>query len=137
MMICLPEQRIKKIKSLLPKLIDLERGREKYLEKHYNVAKVMDTWLNFPYKALTEQINCCLEKLTPGKKYAVDDIIALEMHFDDCLIKLYNILSSEYALNDQMVNIFYYMSKKTRQEKAILTEMLHHPETDFQTTQAI
>lgn len=47
----------------------------------------------------------------------------IELHFDDCLIKLYNILASENALSEAVSNIFYYMLKKTTKEKNMLAEM--------------
>jgi len=46
------------------------------------------------------------------------------MHFDDCLIKLYNILASENELSETVANTFYYMLKKTKKEETTLANML-------------
>ena len=48
------------------------------------------------------------------------------MHFDDCLIKLYNILASENELSETVANVFYHMSKKTKTENTMLAEMFYN-----------
>jgi hypothetical protein len=46
------------------------------------------------------------------------------LYFDDCLIKIYNILASENELSETVANTFYYMLKKTRKEQDVLAKML-------------
>ena len=56
----------------------------------------------------------------------MEELLKLELYFDDCLIKLYNILASENELSETMINIFYYMLKKTKKEETILARMLNN-----------
>jgi hypothetical protein len=46
----------------------------------------------------------------------IRDLIKMELYFDDCLIKLYNILASENELTETVANTFYYMLKKQKKE---------------------
>ncbi len=56
----------------------------------------------------------------------MEDLLKLELHFDDCLIKLYNILASENELNETVANTFYYMLKKTKKVQDILANILYN-----------
>ncbi len=99
------------IKSLIFELYEHEKERERYLERHKKIAEVMNCWLDFPCEKLTKQINECLEEnLNPDSEVTMEDLLNLELYFDDCLIKIYNILSAENALSETAANIFYYMS---------------------------
>ncbi len=70
----------------------------------------------------------------------MEDLIKIELYFDDCLIKLYNILAAENELSETVANIFYYMLKKTKKEQAMFADMLYnsknnlHSGISFQTT---
>lgn len=122
----------KEIKSLLFELYEHEADREKYLERHKNIARAMDCWLDFPCDKLNKQINECLElSMEKKSELKMEDILRLELHFDDCLIKIYNILSAENALSETAANIFYYMLKKTAREQNILANMLYNSKTNL------
>ena len=54
----------------------------------------------------------------------MEDILKIELHFDDCLIKIYNILAAEHAMGEDVANVFYYMLKKTKREKEIMANLL-------------
>jgi hypothetical protein len=56
------------------------------------------------------------------------------LHFDDCLIKLYNILAVENELSETVANIFYYMLKKTKKEQHMLANMLYKSKSHMQQT---
>lgn len=115
------------IKSIIFKLFEHEKEREKYLEKHKNIAKAMNCWLDFPCEKLNHQINECLEhNIGERTEVTMEDLLNLELHFDDCLIKIYNILAAENALSETAANIFYYMLKKTTKEQNIFAEMLYN-----------
>jgi len=125
----------KEIKSLLFELYEHEKNREKYLQRHKNIAKAMDCWLDFPCDKLNKQINECLELNMDDKSgLKMEDILKLELHFDDCLIKIYNILAAENALSETAANIFYYMLKKTTKEQNILANMLYNSKTNLHET---
>ncbi len=113
-----------KKKKLLNDLFEHEKEREAYLSKHKKIAEVMNSWLIFPCERLSNQIKACFEGLNTSSEISMEELLKLEMHFDDCLIKLYNILSSENALNETLVNTFYYMLKKTKKEKDLMADML-------------
>lgn len=113
-----------KIKSLIFDLYKHEKSREKYLEKHKKIARAMNCWLDFPCERLSNQIADCLKNINTGSAVTMEKIIKLEMHFDDCLIKLYNILASENELSETVANTFYYMLKKTKKEETTLANML-------------
>ncbi len=120
------------IKSLLFELYEHEKDREKYLERHKNIAKAMNCWLDFPCEKLSNQINECLENNFDKKsKVTMEDLLKLELHFDDCLIKIYNILAAENALSETAANIFYYMLKKTTKEQNILANMLYKSKSNL------
>ena len=103
---------------LLNDLYLYERNREKYLEKHKEIAKAMNCWLLYPSNKISNQISECFKNIKTGSSLSVTDLIKIELYFDNCLIKLYKALSNEDALNGTMANIFYYMVKKTKQEEA-------------------
>ncbi len=125
----------KEIRSLLFELYEHEKDREKYLERHKNIARAMNCWLDFPCEKLSKQINECLEHNFGEKsEVTMEDLLKLEMHFDDCLIKIYNILAAENALSDTAANIFYYMLKKTTKEQDILTKMLYNSKINLHET---
>ena len=122
----------KEIKSIIFELYEHEKDREKYLERHKNIAKAMNRWLNFPCEKLTNQINECLEhNIGEKSEVTMEDLLKLELHFDDCLIKIYNILAAENALSETVANIFYYMLKKTKKEQNILADMLYNSKSNL------
>jgi hypothetical protein len=114
------------MKMLIYDLYEHERSREKYLERHKKIAEVMNCWLDFPCEKLSNQISDCFKNLNTGANLSMEELIRIELHFDDCLIKLYNILASENELSETIANIFYYMLKKTTREKNILANMLYN-----------
>jgi len=115
-----------KMKSIIHDLYDHEISREKYLEKHKKVATAMNSWLNFSCDKLSDQISECFKDINTEHDLTMDEIIRIEMYFDNCLIKLYNILSRENELSDTATNIFYYMLKKTKKEETILSNMFYN-----------
>jgi hypothetical protein len=121
------------IKSLIFDLYEHEKERERYLDRHKKIARAMNCWLYFPCEKLTNQMNECL-KLNFGTRSEVtmEDLLKLELHFDDCLIKLYNILAAENELSETVANIFYYMLKKTKKEQDILANMLYNSKSNMQ-----
>jgi hypothetical protein len=112
------------IRTLVLDLYEHEKLRENYLGKHKKIAVVMNSWLDFPCDRLSNQISDCLKNIKPGSDLTLEELIKIELYFDDCLIKLYNILTSEDELNESIANIFYYMLKKTRKEQALLADMM-------------
>jgi hypothetical protein len=114
----------KDLKTLVYDLYRHEKIREEYLAKHQEIAKTMDCWLDFPGEELSKQIADCLDIYKTGTGMTMEEVLQLEMHFDDCLIKLYNILDSENQLSETVANVFHYMLKKTRKEKNMLAGML-------------
>lgn len=84
----------------------------------------MNCWLDFPCERLSDQIADCFRALNVHDTMSMEEIIKIELHFDDCLIKLYNILASENELSESVATIFYYMLRKTEKEKEILAGML-------------
>jgi len=122
----------KEIKSIIFELYEHEKDREKYLERHKNIAKAMNCWLEFPCEKLSDQINECLEhNIGEKSEVTMEDLLKLELHFDDCLIKIYNILAAENALSETAANIFYYMLKKTTKEQNILADMLYNSKSNL------
>ncbi|HNS17843.1 MAG TPA: hypothetical protein PKI34_08485 [Bacteroidales bacterium] len=113
-----------KMRSLISDLYELEKSREDYLEKHRKIAEAMNCYLDFPCEKLSNQIAECLNEVHAGCTMAIEDLIKLEIHFDNCLIKLYNILASEDRLSETVTNIFYYMLKKTKKEETTLAGLL-------------
>jgi len=116
----------KKMKSLLHEMLQHEKSREQYLERHKRIAEAMNCWLDFPCDKLSDQISECFRVLDLQERLAMEDLIRIQLHFDDCLIKLYNILASENALSESAATIFYYMHRKTEKEKNMLAGMLHN-----------
>jgi len=115
-----------KMKNIIHDLYLHEEKREKYLEKHKNVAKAINCWLDFPCEKLTNQMNECLNIVKIGSDVKMEDLIKLELHFDNCLIKIYNILASESEMNETVINVFYYMLKKTKKEEKVFAQMLQN-----------
>jgi len=113
----------KQMKILINDLYEHEKSRERYLMRHKRIAESMNCWLDFPCEKLSNQISDCFKNLDTGSDLSMEELIRIELHFDDCLIKLYNILASENELSESVSNIFYYMLKKTSKEKNILAEM--------------
>jgi len=120
------------LKLILHDLYKHEIDREEYLEKHKKVAEAMNCWLSFPCDKLSDQISECFEEIHTGPNLSITDLIKIKMHFDDCLITIYNILASENELSETVANIFYYMLKKTKEEEEILAKMLHNSKNTFQ-----
>jgi len=130
-----------KIRSLIFELYEHERNREAYLGRHKKIAEAMNCWLDFPCDKLSNQITECFNNnINPGSEMTMEDLIKIELYFDDCLIKLYNILAAENELSETVANIFYYMLKKTKKEQAMFADMLYnsknnlHSGISFQTT---
>ncbi|MFA9390523.1 MAG: hypothetical protein ACERKD_11975 [Prolixibacteraceae bacterium] len=120
-----------KIKSIVYDLYQLELSRAKYLEKHKNIAKALNCWLDFPCEKLSSQINECFKEIKTDQKYILEDVLKIEMHFDNCLIKLYNLLASENELSGTIANIFYYMHKKTKKEESMISEMMCNSQSNL------
>ncbi len=116
----------KKMKSLLREMLQHEKSREQYLERHKRIAAAMNCWLDFPCDKLSDQISECFRVLDLQERLTMEDLIRIQLHFDDCLIKLYNILASENALSESAATIFFYMLRKTEKEKNMLAGMLHN-----------
>jgi hypothetical protein len=114
------------LKLIVNDLYKHEKFREKYLAKHKEVAKAMDFWLDFPCEKLSQQISDCLKNVHMESEITMGKLLEIRMHFDDCLIKIYNILASENELSETVTNVFYYMLKKTKKEKTLLAEMLYN-----------
>jgi hypothetical protein len=119
------------LKLLVYDLYKHEKFREKYLAKHKVVAIAMDCWLDFPGEKLSRQIFDCLKNIYTESEMTMEELIKIEMHFDDCLIKPYNILASENKLSETVANVFYYMSKKTIKEKTMLAKMLYNSQNNL------
>lgn len=120
------------IKSLIFDLYIHERDSEQYLKRHKKIAEAMNCWLDFPCDKLSNQITECFRNnINPGSDMTVGDLIKIELYFDECLIKLYNILASENDLSETVVNIFYYMLNKTKKEQTMFADMLHNSEYDL------
>lgn len=113
-----------KIHALIEKLYKLETSRRNYLEKHRKIAEAMNCYLEFPCDKLSNQISDCLQNVRTGSALTMEDLLKLEIYFDNCLIKLYHILASEDGLSESLTNIFYYMLKKTKKEETTLANML-------------
>ena len=97
----------KRMKSLLREMLQHEKKREQYLERHKRIAEAMNCWLDFPCDRLSDQISECFRVLDMQERLTMEDLLRIQLHFDDCLIKLYNILSSENALSESAATIFY------------------------------
>ncbi|MGC9151348.1 MAG: hypothetical protein ACP5F6_06280 [Microbacter sp.] len=121
-------------KKIMHELYEHEKFRVHYLEKHRKIAEAMNCHLEFPCEALLEQIDRCFINVNPEAVMTLNDIIRLELHFDDCLIKLYAVLSSENELNATLANTFYYMLKKTKKEEAFFASLLHNGQKDIGVT---
>ena len=121
------------IKSLVYDLYKLEREREKYLIRHERIAKAMNCWLDFPCEKLSNQITECFRNIvTPESEMKMEDIIKIELYFDNCLIKIYSILAAENELTQTEANTFYYMLKKTKKEQSLFANMLFNSKINLQ-----
>lgn len=112
------------VKPLVSELYELENSRIEYLERHRLVAKQMDCWLCSPSDRLSQKISDCFKEIKIELQVSKWDLLKIELHFDQCLIKLYTILASEDALNESLMSIFHYMLKKTKREESDIIEML-------------
>lgn len=110
------------VKILLADLSRQEKRRDEYLEKHKNRAKIMNTWLMYPPNKISNHISECFKNIDTRSNLSVDDVAKIELYFDNCLIKLYETLSSEEETNGNITNIFHYIIKKTKQEDSKLQE---------------
>lgn len=113
-----------KIIELAQELKSFELDRENYLNKHHEIAVAMNCWLEFPCDKLSNQIEDCLKRFNSLKEVTMADMLQIAMHFDNCLLKLYSILSAEDALSESAANIFYYMLKKTKKDQELINEMV-------------
>jgi predicted transcriptional regulator len=122
----------KKPRSFILNLYEHEKDRERYLERHRKIAEAINCWLDFPCEKLSDQISECLKhEFGPEYEVTMEDLRKLELHFDDCLIKLYNILAAENALNEMTANIFYYLKKKTMKEQDLVANMAINSENNL------
>ncbi|MDX2443775.1 MAG: hypothetical protein QNK30_08230 [Bacteroidales bacterium] len=112
------------VKNMLADLSRQEKSREEYLEKHKVREKAMNRWLQVPPNKISNQMSECFNKINANSDLSVKDVTDLELHFDNCLIKLYKILSSEEENNGYVTNIFYYMLKKTKGEDSRLQKKI-------------
>lgn len=112
------------VKIILSDLCRQERSREEYLEKYKIRAKAMNNWLQVPPNKISNQMSECFRKINTNSDLSIKDVTDLELHFDNCLIKLYKLLSSEEENNGCVTNIFYYMLKKTKGEDSQLQEKI-------------
>lgn len=117
------------MKVLLFHLHQFERDRHVYLEKHRKIAQAMNCWLRVPEDKLTAQISACFQNIHTGPDLSMSQLIDMELHFDDCLTRLYGILCKEDEPCETVQNVFYYMLKKTREDEASLKEMFAHLQT--------
>ena len=119
-----------KIKNLIDSLCNIESERINYLEKRKKVAEALNCWLDFPDEKLNTQITECFKRINLDSDITVGKLIDIELHFSDCLIKLYGILSSQNELNipkgcEKVSNIFYYMLKDTKEKRCIFCELMN------------
>lgn len=119
------------IKLLISDLYQHEKSRCDYLEKHKKIATVINCWLNVPSEKLSNQISECFQNIKTDSNLSMSELISIELHFDNCLIKLYNILASESELSETVTNIFYYMLKKTKKEEKTLAQMLFNSKNNI------
>jgi hypothetical protein len=121
------------IKPMILALCNREREREQYLVRHEKIAEAMDCWLDFPCEKLSNQITECLRNnFTGDSELTIGDLIKIELYFDDCLIKIYNILAAENELTQTEANTFYYMLKKTKKEQSLFADMLYYSKLSLQ-----
>ncbi|HPF04272.1 MAG TPA: hypothetical protein PLV06_00005 [Bacteroidales bacterium] len=118
-------------KKLIDRLCEIETDRIDYLEKRRKVAEAMNCWLDFPDEKLSTQITECFKKINLESDITVEKLIDIELHFSDCLIKLYGILSSQNELNvpkgcETVSNIFHYMQKDAKKKRCLFCDMLKH-----------
>ncbi|HUX56423.1 MAG TPA: hypothetical protein VMV77_05585 [Bacteroidales bacterium] len=112
------------VKILLHDLCLHEKQREEYLEKHRKIAKVMDYCVLYPTNRISNKISECFKHLNTRSPLSVYDVAQIESHFDNCLVKFYEILSGEETRCGNIMNTFHYMIKKTHQDETKLDEML-------------
>jgi len=112
------------VKILLAELCQQEKLRDEYLKKHKKITKAMNSRLTFQPNKLSNYISECFKNVKTSSNLSVDDIVEIEMHFDDHLIKLFDVLSNEEKNNGNITNIFYYMINKIKQEDIKLQEKL-------------
>jgi hypothetical protein len=119
------------IRSMAAELFEMEKSRRDYLEKHKNIAQAMDCFLDFPCDKLSNQVSDCFSNVKTGTDMTVEELIKLKIYFDNCLIKIYNILSAECQLSESVLNIFYYMLKKTKKEETSFATMLSNSRSNL------
>ena len=112
-----------KAKLLLDYLSHHEKLREDYLIKYKEFApnRELKSWIRRPSKNLTNQISECSKKIESLSSYSVDDIVKIALHFDDCLVKLYEKLAIEEKTKRSHTNVFFYMMKRTKQHEKNLS----------------
>ena len=125
------------IKLLIHDLYRHEKSRDVYLEKHKKIASVINCWLDIPSEKLSKQISECFQNIKTDSDLSMSELINIELHFDNCLIKLYNILASENELSETIANIFYYMLKKTKKEETTLAKMLTNSKNNFKNKRSL
>ncbi len=108
-----------RVEMLLNYLIRYEKLREEFLIKYEEVApsKVMNSWVRKPSNKLSNYICGCFKNIENLSSYSVDDIVEMELHFDNCLVELYEELAVEEATKGNDTNIFYCLMKKTKQQE--------------------
>jgi rubrerythrin len=111
-----------KVKILLKELCSQEKQREKYLEKHKNIAIVKDCWLAYPPNTMSNQISDCLKNVDTKENISLNELAKIELHFDECLYKLYEKLAIEEKSKRSLSNVFSYMMKRTKQHERNLSK---------------
>ena len=112
-----------RVKMLLDYLSRHEKLREEFIIKYEKIApeKEMNRWIRKPSDNLSNQICKCFENMKSLSSYSFEEIVNIALHFDNCLVKLYEILASEEETSVNDPNIFYYMLKKTKQQEMNLS----------------
>ena len=114
------------VKILLKKLSKFEKIRKNYLEKYKKIARVENSLLCFSYTDLENSTLKCFKEIESKTVLSINEIVLMESHFDECLIKLYISLSIEDSPNlpASNANIFTDMYKKTLQEERKIKTIL-------------
>ena len=108
-----------RVEILLNYLSRYEKLREEFLIDYEDIApgKVMNSWVRESSNKLSGYICECFKNTKNLSSYSVDDIVKIELHFDNCLVKLYETLAVEEGTNGNDTNIFYCLMKKTKQQE--------------------
>ena len=83
------------IKIILDELCRQEKLREDYLGKKKGIAKAMNIWLRYSTNKISNYIFECFKNIKVKTNFSLDDVAKLELHFNNCLVKLNEILSTD------------------------------------------